>query len=211
MGPEPVAAPPQQLVHLVGTDPVVLGVVEHREQHVAVLQRGTHGVPAGQPSRCATAVSPSREPGIERDGSALHVVAQRIEQPSQNRRPAPQRNDRKVDLEIEGLRNQIRAVLAPAVQCRAIQPAQRDAQDRGRHVRPIAQVGLETSGPALSAVPCRADGIDLDIGRRRAALLSGLRVEDMGAPEPDIDRAHPIRVLVQQVPQIGGGGRRRGQ
>ena len=79
MSPEPVAAPPQQLVHLVGTDPVVLGVIEHREQHVEMLQRGTHGVPAGQSSRCATTVAPSRELGIERYGSALHVVAQRIE------------------------------------------------------------------------------------------------------------------------------------
>ena len=67
---KPVAAPQQELVYLVGADPVVLGVVEHREQHVEMLQGRTHGMAADQSSRhvthCAPASSDAIRP-IERD------------------------------------------------------------------------------------------------------------------------------------------------
>ena len=123
MGPQPVAAPQQQLVDLVGADPVVLGVVEHRQQHVEMLQRRAHGLAAGEASPPRTGCLPRRELRVQRDGRVVDLVTERIEQPPQDLRPAPHRHDRQVNLKIEGLFNQFGPVVASAPQRRAEQPA----------------------------------------------------------------------------------------
>ena len=44
MGGQPLATATQELVDLVGSDPVVLLVVEHRQEHKDVLERAAHRV-----------------------------------------------------------------------------------------------------------------------------------------------------------------------
>jgi hypothetical protein len=53
--------------------------------------------------------------------------------------------------------------------------------------------------------------IDLHQQCRRAERFAGLRIEDVGLAERQIKRMHARGILVEQVPQIGGGDVRGGK
>jgi len=87
----------------------------------------------------------------------------------------------------------------------------RHREHAGGGVRPVVDVLAErcvTSG-AL-AVADQANRIDLEQQRGRAPLRRRLRVEDVCLTSRDGERLEFVRVLVQQVPQVGrwrAGGR----
>src|SRR5439155_20120753 len=63
--PEPVAAPPEELVDLLGADPVVLVVVEDRQQHEEVLQQVAEPARSRERHIEVPAVPPLREGRVE--------------------------------------------------------------------------------------------------------------------------------------------------
>ena len=66
MRPQPVASAPHQFIHLVLADRVMLGVVEHGNQHVQVGQQIAHGLLARDRDRVAVARAPSGKAGVQK-------------------------------------------------------------------------------------------------------------------------------------------------
>jgi len=80
MDGQPLAAAAQELVDLVGPDPVVLVVVQHRQKDEEVFQQVLHLGRCAQPDGQVATVAPGRKVSIEGDGRGVHRVAERFEQ-----------------------------------------------------------------------------------------------------------------------------------
>ncbi len=86
---EPVTATAEQLVDLVVADPVVLVVVEHRQEHVQVLQDVLDPGYRRQAYIKVRAQSPLDEAAVERSSGGDHLVAERLEQRPEHLLAAP--------------------------------------------------------------------------------------------------------------------------
>ena len=85
---QPGAAVGQELAGLVVADPVVLVVVEHRQQDVEVGEQVGQPHRPPQAHREVAAVAPRGEPRVERDRFGRHLVVERLEErPAPGRRP----------------------------------------------------------------------------------------------------------------------------
>jgi hypothetical protein len=90
----------------------------------------------------------------------------------------------------------------------------RHREQAGGGVRAVVDVLGEFGVAALVLVPVvppdQGDRVDLEQQRSRAPLWRRLRVEDVCLASRNGERLQPVRVLVQQVPQVGcwraGGG-----
>ena len=94
VGREPLAAAAEQLLDLVGAHPVVLVVVEHRQQNVEVLEEVLHPEVPLESDVEVPAVPPGGKLGVERDRPRLDLVAERLEQCAGERLAAATRHDR---------------------------------------------------------------------------------------------------------------------
>src|SRR5262249_60529325 len=82
---EPGLAAPQELLDLVRPDPVVLRVVEDREEHVQMLEHPTDRGADGERRVEVPARAPLREAFVELDRLRGDAVSERLEQPAQER------------------------------------------------------------------------------------------------------------------------------
>ncbi len=137
---QPAGAGPDQLVHLVGAHPVVLGVVQHRQQHIQVVQRIGEPHPPTQPQPDIPGVTPLRDQRIERHRPRFDRPAQRPEEPLSNRGPALARQRRDPDLQRQGGGGQFRPAGAPPGDGGAEDPGQGDSHHRRRRVGPVVDV-----------------------------------------------------------------------
>ena len=213
MADEPALAVAKQLLHLVVADPVVLLVVEHRNEHVQVRQQ------VAQPARRAErdGEQPAR---AERRHALVELVAGRFDRHSREARTMPRRN---VSPPRQGTaarrassgsvsRHEVGLPLASTPE-RGIEPARKhDREQRRRDVRSVVDV-LIFERPLAAAATDHADRVDVEQYGRRAAVLSRLRVEDRRVAERKLSRVDVLRMLVQQEPEIGGRpmGRSDGQ
>ena len=177
---QPVAAGPDQLVHLVGRHPVVLGVVEHGQQHVQVVERVGQPQLAGQPQVQVRGVAPFG--GRER-------LAARVDAASRGGRRRGPRGRRRRGSAARG--RAARAGWGPAASSgRASQrpvSAVRKASLIATASRLEAAYGRSltywASSPppalAVTAVADQGDRVDLEQQRGRAPLRRRLRVEDV--------------------------------
>jgi hypothetical protein len=208
MGRQPRAALVEQLASLVLADPVVLVVVEHRQQHVEMRQQVGEPHPARETDRQVPTGAPGRELVIEGEGGRLDLVAEGLEQRPQHRLAASDRQHRHLDLERERGVGERRPLVAAPRHRRAEHLAHHDAQERRRHVGPVVHVARE--GERLLPLPAstahQPDRIDLDHHRRGAAPLPRFGEEHVSIAERERDRAHVLGVLVQQVPEVGRRG-----
>jgi hypothetical protein len=99
MGGQPALPRANQLVDLVVGHPVMLGVVQHRQQHVEVVQRigQPHPPPQGEPH--VPGVTPLGKSRIERHGRRVHLPAERLEQPPGEGGAAPAGQGGQADLQ----------------------------------------------------------------------------------------------------------------
>ena len=209
---QPVAAGPDQLVDLLGGNPVVLGVVEHGQQHVQVVQRVGQPQLAGQPQVETRGVAPLGGP--ERLAAGVEAPAEGREDAARERLAAAAAQGRDPQGERDAFRGQLRARVAAAGQRGAEGLLDRHREHAGGGVRPVVDV-LGEFAVAVLAVLARAPPdqryrVHLEQPRGRAPLRRRLRVEDVRLTSRNGERLRPVRVLVQQVPQIGrwraGGG-----
>jgi hypothetical protein len=117
MAGQPALAGPQQLVDLVRSDPVVLGVVQHRKQHVQVVEGVGQAYGPGQGEIHVCAVAGQRVVGrhvVERDRGGRDAPAERLEQARGQVRAAAQH--RHPDLQRHRPGRQLGAVLGGAAQ-----------------------------------------------------------------------------------------------
>ena len=203
----------QQLLDLVVADPVVLLIVENRNEHVQVRQQVAQPARRAQRDREQPARTEDRHALVELVARRLDRVAERLEQRAEECLAAAAGNSREPRFERQLDRRKVGLPLASTAQ-RGVEPARKhDREQRRRDVRPVVDVLI--LGTALARRghgPSRPD-------RRRAArppcrrssVASG--IEDRGAAERKLPRVHVLRVLVQQESEIGGRpvGRSNGQ
>ncbi len=137
---QPTLPGPDQLVDLVGAHPVVLGVVEHGQQHVQVVERICQPQPTGQPQRQIAGVAPFRHGRIERDRGGRHGPAERFEDPQRQSHATPTRQRRQDDLQLQRGRGQLRTTIAAARHRRSKDLGQRGAEQRRRGVRAVVDI-----------------------------------------------------------------------
>ena len=208
---QPLRGRAGELADLISGDPVVLAVVQHRQQHVQVAEQVLDPAGAGQPDAEVRAVTPVGEVRVQRDGDGADLVAKRLEQLPQQGLAAAAGQHRQLRGQLEKLAGQLRAGLAGPAQRGAEHPAQRHRQERRRRVRPVVDVPGQREparlggGQARALAPRQRDRVHLDQQRDRAPLRPGLGVERVRDAEPDVHAAQRGRVLVQHEPQVGGG------
>ncbi len=96
-------------------------------------------------------------------------------------------------------------MVAAAGHRRAKDLAERDREHAGRRVRPIIDILPQRETLVFStATTNQRDRVDFQHQRRGALMLRRRRVEDMRVPGGDVEGLHPVGMLVQQEPEIGG-------
>jgi len=202
---EPALAVAHQLRDLVVADPVVLVVVQHRDEHVEVREQVAQARRGAQRERIVGALAPVRKKRVERMGRDVDGVAQGLEQPAQQPRAIATGHGRQRGLERDRRLGQLRAVFAAAAQGRAEHVGDGDAEERRGDVRAVVDVLLQREpAPLLPAsFAHQSDWIDVEEQGGRAALGVRLGVEDVRLPERRLERLQARGVLVQQVAEIG--------
>jgi hypothetical protein len=207
---QPALAGPDQLVDLVRCDPVVLRVVQHREQHVEVVERIGEPERAGELQLHVTAVAPVV---VQRDRRHGRGPAERVEQARGQLGTAPATQHRDRDLQRDGGSCQLRPVLRGAAQRAAEDLAERGGEHAGRGVGAVVD---ELPQPGRLGCPgaVTAGGeevrIDVQQQRRGAALRGRLGIHHVRRPGGHLELMHPVRMLDEEKPEIGGrrmGGR----
>lgn len=214
MGREPPAAGPHQLVDLIGAHPVVLGVIEHRQKHVEVVECLGQPQFTGQPHVDVGRLAPGGNRGVERGCAGRDPPAERLEEAAHEVGTAPARHGGHVQVQRDRPRGKLRPRIAAARHCRAEYRGQCHREHARCGIGPVVDKLPERealSGRALAAAHER-HGVDLDQQSRRATGGRGLRVEDVRDAGRHAEFLHPARVLVQQETKVGrrffGGGDR---
>ncbi len=208
---QPALTGPHQLVDLVRGDPVVLGVVEHREQDVQVAQGVREGEGLGlQHQPDVARVAPLGELGVQRHGLDGGRPAERLEQAPYQVGAAAGGQRRDLDAQRQRPGGTLGTDLAHAAHRAGEDVAQRDGEEGRGRVRTVVdvlregRVGSAAAALALAA-PDQRHRVDLQQQRRRAALLRRLRVEHVGRAEGGGERLRLVRMLVQQETEVGRG------
>ncbi len=207
MRAEPASARPDQLVDFVVADPVVLGIVEDRQQDIQVIEGiGQPDVPAQVNVEIAR-LTPVRNGRIQRDGGRRDLPAERLEQAAQQVSAAAARDGRQADRQRHGGRGQVRTGVAPAGESGPEHVLERHRQHAGRGVRavvdvlsegePVPRLALAARGPARPDPPRaaarRCTACRRAAGRRRmrcprTAGTPGLDWDACGASSPGQSR-----------------------
>ena len=162
---QPLSSDADQLVCLVGSHPVVLHVVEDRQQHVEVPKGTLHRVFPGERQRHEVGVSPRRQVRIKLHRYRGHIPAQRLEQPTRQFRIAATRNHRNRDGQREFGSDEFRVRLARSRQRGAKQLRQSNREYGRRRIRPIVDILTQRKVVATLAasIPTlhKFDGVDV--------------------------------------------------
>ena len=124
---KPVAPLGEQLVDLLLTDPVVLVVIQHRQQDVEVGQQILQRHLTADASSDVAAVAPLRERVVERDRVGLHLVAQGLEEARDHLPTADGGHHGDARLQRDGGSGESGALIAPTTNRRAVQLGDRHA------------------------------------------------------------------------------------
>ena len=149
------------------------------------------------------ALAPLGEPLVERVADGLDLVAQRLEDGPQEPLAAPHRQHVDPGRERDRRRRQLGPVLAAALEGRAEDLGDRHAQERRGGVGPVVDVLGQQEALVGVLAPDHAHRVHVEQQAGRAALGADLGVVDVGLAEAQVERLEPVRVLVQQVAQVG--------
>ena len=200
---QPAFAPLQQLGHLGLVDEVVLALVEDRHEHVEMGEQLAQATGGGQPQGDIGGHAPVRLGRVERMRGDLDRIAQGLEQVRHQLRRAAHGQGCDHRLQRDRAVGQCLAVPAAARHRLAHRTGQRHAQEGRGGVGPIADiVGLEAGLARLAAD--QGHRIHLQDQRELAARVAGLGIDHDRAPEAQGDLVRPLRVLVQEIAEIGG-------
>ena len=197
MASQPVAAAREQLVHLVGSDPVVLGAVEDGHEDVEV------GEQLAQPSR---AREMQRAEARIRRRFQLDRPAERLEQAAHEARIAAQGQRRHRRLQGDGGLGQFRALRAASVERRAQRLGDGDGEKRRGRVGAIVDVLRDGRAPPAH----QGHRVHVERQHEAAQVRARVRIGHHRPAEGKRRLVHPVGVLVQKEAQIGGGRVRGG-
>ena len=202
---QPGAARAQQLVDLVGALPVVLRLVEHRQQYVELVERIGEPDLAGQPEPDIPGVAPLWEALVQRDRDRLDLPAQGFEEPMGQRGATTAGQHRDLDLQRDRGVGQILVRPASAAARRTEHVGEGHSQQGGGCVRSVVDVLREAEvWRVLCARPGQPDRVDVEKQRRRAPVLGRFGIEHDRGSERLLELLDPVGMLVQQVPEISG-------
>ena len=213
---QPVAGAMEELVDLIVADPVVLFAVESRNQYGEMSNDLRQQRGRGQTDGVIARLTPRREDGVERFRGRLHDVAERLEEAGNELGTAIRRQGRDGDLEGHRVRSQLGAFDRLPSASRGEDLAQRNREEGCGGIGAVVDVLVDatpTRGPgAPASMADEIDRIDLDHECRSAPILQGFGVENMGDTAEYLKGLVAIRVLTEQIPEIGrrlvGGGDR---
>ena len=173
---QPRAAGAEQLVDLVAGLPVVLGLVEDRQQDVELVER------VGQPDRAAQGqvqvarVTPLRELLVQRDRRRLHLPPERLEDPEGEADAAAAGQHRDHDLERDRSVGQLLAAVAAPARAVLNTSAMRGAEQARGGVRAVVDVLRQAEvRAALAARASQPDRVDVEGEQhvQRSSVASG--------------------------------------
>ena len=144
--------------------------------------------------------------GIQGDGRGVDVVAEWLEEPSKDRFTAPARDDGELYLERNLLIREFGPLFAATAHCRGEHLGQRHRHERRSGKGPVVDVlgEGEVAPPRPAMIAHKSHGVDSDDKGHGAFLVGCRRIEDVGRAEGQFRSVEPVRVLVQQVAEIGG-------
>ena len=208
---EPAFPLRDQLLDLAVADPVMLRVVEDRDQDVEMREELGERRRLPQRHREVRALAPLRMPIVERQSSRVDVVAERSEDVGEKPLAAAHRQSIKSGLERNRRCRQLGPILRAAVHRRAEDLGDGHAEERRRDIGTVVDVLIERPLSPLAGAANQSDRIDFEHQARGAAFGRRFRIEDVRLAEGQVERLESIGMLLQQVAEVGRRGMRRRQ
>jgi len=199
---EPALSVPKQLLDLVVPNPVVLLIIENRNQDVQVRQQVAQPACRAERNGEQPARTEGRHALVEFVTDCFDRVAERLEQRSEERFAASAGHSRESCFQRQLRRREFGFPLAPTAQ-RGVEPTRKhDREQRRCDVRPVVDV-LALSTALATTATHHSDRVDIEEDGRRARFLARLRVEDRRLAERELPRVYMLGMLVQQKSEIG--------
>ena len=212
MAVEPALAVAKQLLDLVVAHPVVLLIVENRNEHVEMRQQVAQPACRAERDGEQPARAERRHALVELVPRRLDLVAERLEQAAKKRLAAAagHRRESRLERQLGRASSGFRSHRPPSAELNHRASTTESSEDAtyGRSLT------YWSSAPPL---PPRPRTIPTGSTSSRTAavqtVLGRLRVEDRRVAERELPRVHVLRMLVQQESEIGGRpvGRSNGQ
>ena len=180
----------------------MLSGVEHGDQDVQVGQQLRQRDRPPDRDREVRTLAPLEKLLIERVADGLDFVPERLEHRPQEPLAAPHRQHTQSGFERDRGRDQLRAVLAPALQGRPEHLGDGDAQERRGDVGAVVDVLCQEEVLVGVATPDQSHGIHVEQQGGGAAVLADFGVVGVGGAEAQVERLELVRVFVQQVAEI---------
>jgi hypothetical protein len=134
---------PEEFGNFIVADPVMLRVIHHRDQHREMTQQVTQAQDAGQRDHIVLAGAPGRYLLVQGMPCRGDVVAQGLEQASQQGFAPSTGEHGKASLQGEWRRGQFRSCVAPTAERRAKHLAEGHTEAGGGDVWPVVHIGLQ--------------------------------------------------------------------
>ena len=203
---EPSLSSAEELVDLVPTDPVVLVVVEHRDEDIKVPKQILQPHDPAEDEVVVGALAPLRPTGIDRLTAGLYFVAKGREQSldetgtatTRKRRDPSDKGDRRV--------RQFGALVRAPVQRTSVDLCDGRRKERIGRIRPVVDVLVQESAiPRADPPSHQRDRVEVDEERSSTGIVLGLGVEDPRGSGGQLELLHTSGVLVQEVPKVRRG------
>src|SRR5215471_11400312 len=140
----------------------MLAIVEHRDQYIQVSQKLFKSRRLVKCDRVVRAIAPFRESLVERAARCFDLIAQRLEHAMQ--KSFATANGKHIDPRRKRKRhfNELRSILAAALQGGAKHLSDRHAEERRSGVRPIVDVLRKFEARIGVLAADQSDGIDIE-------------------------------------------------
>jgi hypothetical protein len=190
----------------------VLGVVEHGQQHVQVVERVGQADLAGQPQVQVRRRAPLG--WLQGLAGGLDGPAERLEDAFGQLRAALTAQRRYLDAERDPAFGELGLGVAATGQRGPEGLLEGHRQHAGSGVRAVVDVLGELPVARFRPAADQGDGVDLEHQRGGAAPGGRLGIKDVRRTRRGLERLQPVGVLVQQVPEVrrgrpGGGDRQQ--
>ena len=180
----------------------MLAGIEHGNENVQVREQFAQRSRLADRHRKVRTVAPIGIAFVERIPNDFDFVTQRLEHRSQDTFAAAYGEHIEVRGQWYRRVDQLGAVFATALKCRAVDLCNRHAEKRRGHVGSVVHVLREQEVLIGVLTANHAHRIDIEKQTSRTAIRTHFGVIDVRLAETEFERLEPIRVFVQQIPEV---------
>src|SRR5439155_2842906 len=203
---EPALSSAEELVDLVPTNPVVLVVVEYRNEDIKVPKQILQSYRPAEDEVVVSALAPLGPTGIDRLTAGLDFVAQGREQSLDETGTATTRKRRDPSDEGDRRVGKFGALLRAPVQRTSVDLRDGGRKERIGRIRPVVDVLVQQSTiPRADPPSHQRDRVEVDEERSRTGIVLRLGVEDPRGSGGQLELLHTSGVLVQEVAKVRRG------